>query len=225
MAHKGLTSQTVKKGDGDMSPGRTPEQRKFIDSHPVLAATDKCNARITRGEGYCKNQAGYGTNHLGSGRCKFHGGSSDGAPIITGQYSKKLKSSVREEYEALINDPNVVELKSELALAKTMFGQFVESIRDKIEDPNSNFWVDVNNKGNRGVSAEANVMVKLMSTLSNLFQKVSDAESKAQEHLDIKDIYNIVIQIRNVMDNTCSTCPVRAGIGEKLTKVKVLHKN
>lgn len=206
-------------------PERTDDERKFIDSHSMLPATDKCNARITRGTGYCGQPAGSGTHHIGTGRCKFHGGSSKGAPIITGHYSKKLRSSVREEYDAVVSDPNVVELTSELAMAKIMFGKFVESIRDKIEDPQSNFWIDTNDKGNRGVSAEATVMIKLMTTLTGLFQKVSDAESKAQDHLDIKDVYNIVVQIRNIMDNTCSTCPVRAGIGEKLTKIKVLHKN
>ena len=34
-----------------------------------------CNARKTDGSGYCKHEAGWGTDHTGHGRCKFHGGS------------------------------------------------------------------------------------------------------------------------------------------------------
>ena len=34
-----------------------------------------CNARKTDGSGYCKHEAGWGTDHSGVGRCKFHGGS------------------------------------------------------------------------------------------------------------------------------------------------------
>jgi len=33
-----------------------------------------CNARKTNGEGYCQHTAGWGTDHTGHGRCKFHGG-------------------------------------------------------------------------------------------------------------------------------------------------------
>ena len=34
-----------------------------------------CNARKTDGSGYCQHEAGWGTDHSGVGRCKFHGGS------------------------------------------------------------------------------------------------------------------------------------------------------
>lgn len=34
---------------------------------------EKCNARRTDGSGYCKQPAGWGTDHQ-QGRCKFHGG-------------------------------------------------------------------------------------------------------------------------------------------------------
>lgn len=33
-----------------------------------------CDANLSRGRGKCKQPAGAGTDHLGFGRCKFHGG-------------------------------------------------------------------------------------------------------------------------------------------------------
>lgn len=38
-----------------------------------------CGAKTRRGT-ICQLPAGYGTHHLGTGRCKYHGGSSRGAP-------------------------------------------------------------------------------------------------------------------------------------------------
>jgi len=35
---------------------------------------DDCNARKTDGSGYCGQPAGWGTDHTGVGRCRFHGG-------------------------------------------------------------------------------------------------------------------------------------------------------
>jgi len=37
-------------------------------------ADEYCNARKTNGDGYCKHEAGWGTDHTGVGRCRFHGG-------------------------------------------------------------------------------------------------------------------------------------------------------
>ena len=36
-----------------------------------------CNARKTDGSGHCKHEAGWGTDHPGVGRCKFHLGNTE----------------------------------------------------------------------------------------------------------------------------------------------------
>jgi len=41
---------------------------------PPKEADEYCNARKTDGSGYCGQPAGMGTDHKGTGRCKFHGG-------------------------------------------------------------------------------------------------------------------------------------------------------
>jgi hypothetical protein len=41
---------------------------------PPKDPAENCNARKTDGSGYCGQPAGWGTDHNGHGRCKFHGG-------------------------------------------------------------------------------------------------------------------------------------------------------
>jgi hypothetical protein len=41
---------------------------------PLRPPAVSCNARLSRGVGYCANGAGLGTEHVGFGRCKLHGG-------------------------------------------------------------------------------------------------------------------------------------------------------
>lgn len=41
---------------------------------PPKEAGEKCNARKTNGDGYCQHRAGWGTDHTGHGRCRYHGG-------------------------------------------------------------------------------------------------------------------------------------------------------
>ena len=62
---------------------------------------DICGAKNRNGEP-CKLKAGWGTDHLGEGRCKFHGGKSTGADP---EKMKKNKNSVKTgEYETLWYD-------------------------------------------------------------------------------------------------------------------------
>lgn len=70
-----------------------------------------CNARKTDGSGYCKHESGWGTDHFGHGRCRYHGGNtqnqeknlidklSDAAGDAAIAYKLRLKH-VRQKVEA-----------------------------------------------------------------------------------------------------------------------------
>jgi len=74
-------------------------------------ADEYCNARKTDGSGYCQHEAGWGTEHKGHGRCKFHGGNTptqeqnvinkleDAASDAAVAYKLRLKH-IREKVEA-----------------------------------------------------------------------------------------------------------------------------
>jgi hypothetical protein len=58
----------------------------------------KCGAKTRAGGGHpCLRIAGHGTDHLGMGRCKYHGGAT---PTKHGLYSKIVKTKRRADYEA-----------------------------------------------------------------------------------------------------------------------------
>jgi hypothetical protein len=57
-----------------------------------------CRGRNTKREKYCRARAGQGTEHLGQGRCKNHGGST---PIVHGRYSEVVRDSLGEHIDRL----------------------------------------------------------------------------------------------------------------------------
>jgi hypothetical protein len=57
-----------------------------------------CRARNVKREKYCRARAGQGTDHLGSGRCKNHGGST---PIVHGRYSEVVRGTLGEHLDRL----------------------------------------------------------------------------------------------------------------------------
>lgn len=88
----------------------------------------KCGAR-TRSGGTCQNRAGFGTDHVGSGRCKFHGGAT---PIKHGRYSSIPRARLREHIEKLEQDPNPLNLVPDLQLARAMLLEVLEG-RKKLD--------------------------------------------------------------------------------------------
>jgi hypothetical protein len=197
-------------------PSRTPEQRAAIDNLPVKQSDEKCNARLGKGT-YCKLPAGFRTDHLGEGRCYLHGGRA-GRPMVHGLYSKKMTSTVKEEYEKLVNDPALIDLHAEFAFTKTVMGNFMDSIKDKLES--NQFWTQYNKDGIKEPSAEAKMLMNILETMSRLFVRITDAESKSENTLNMKQVYGILTQIKYAMEVTCGECPVRIPLAEKLKTIK-----
>jgi len=73
---------------------------------PEKPAGEQCNARKRAGDGYCKLRAGHGTDHVGLGRCKFHGGTTPG----------QTKAIVDELEEAAEHGATALKLKLKLML-------------------------------------------------------------------------------------------------------------
>jgi hypothetical protein len=79
----------------------------------------KCAAK-TRAGTPCQQIAGWGTDHVGNGRCKLHGGKSLGgiasATFQNGRYSKYLPGRVIVRYKLGISDDQLLVLADEIAL-------------------------------------------------------------------------------------------------------------
>lgn len=83
-----------------------------------------CGVKKRQGEGTCRRPAGWGTNHVGTGACKLHGGC--GGVLKHGRYSKVNRvrlGNLIAEYE---DDPDPLNVLPELAAARALFVDFIE---------------------------------------------------------------------------------------------------
>lgn len=74
-----------------------------------------CGAK-TRAGTPCKQKAGWGTNHVGTGRCKLHGGKSTGVKnnknaVTTGERESIVFDSLEEDEKDLLNQIELNRLK------------------------------------------------------------------------------------------------------------------
>lgn len=103
-------------------------------AHNERTESGKCEAK-TKSGGICGKPCGWGTDHPGTGRCKFHGGANpvglaanrfkDGS---TSKYIPPLR--MRERYAKLRGGP-LNEMDDELALLELRISQVVESLGER----------------------------------------------------------------------------------------------
>lgn len=75
------------------------------------------------GEGYCGQWAGWGTDHPGEGRCKYH----DGRPPTHGRYSRYLKTQLGDMVEQFREDPDPLDLTEEVHLARALLRRALDA--------------------------------------------------------------------------------------------------
>lgn len=84
------------------------------------------------GEGYCRQKAGWGTAHVGSGRCKLHGGATPRGYVLPhtthGRYSKDLPTKLAERYRVAEQDTALYELRDEIQLIDARLGELVDRL-------------------------------------------------------------------------------------------------
>ena len=93
-----------------------------------------CGAK-TRAGSQCQQKAGWGTDHVGQGRCKLHGGGKGtGRPPIHGRYSVKRRADLQAKIAQFYNDPAAGDLRSELALLRAFLQDYLDRWID-VDDP------------------------------------------------------------------------------------------
>lgn len=93
--------------------------------------TDKCGGTTRRGTP-CSQPAGWGTDHVGNGKCKLHGGASlKGAesPLYkTGRYSRYVPKSVQSKITELDKYP-LLDLADELQTQRALIADYLERVQ------------------------------------------------------------------------------------------------
>lgn len=94
---------------------------------PVGHGGPRCGAKLRQGDGMCRKEAGWGTDHLGAGSCRLHGGST---PSVTKGAQKEL---VERDAAAILARLDVAPVTDPLTELAKLAGQVV-AWRDILAD-------------------------------------------------------------------------------------------
>jgi len=104
-----------------------------------------CGAK-TRAGTPCQQKAGWGTNHVGEGRCKLHGGASTGPPkknknaVSTGEYETIWMDTLTDEEKLLIPKikHEVIDLiDDDIKLIEIRIRRMMQRINQSVEAENT----------------------------------------------------------------------------------------
>lgn len=71
----------------------------------------------------------------GHHRCRMHGGTNPGRPIVTGRYSLTHRATLHEKMQTFLADPRPGDLKDELALMRALLQEYLGRYGDGVALP------------------------------------------------------------------------------------------
>lgn len=154
-----------------------------------------CGARKGKGPNkgkLCQKPAGWGTDHLGTGRCKYHGGCSTGPRNGPGIYRTKLTPDLQQVYDQFAADPNLKRLDDEVLLVKTL----IVSAMDKGVGPSD--------------------LSELVDRLSRIIKRKVEIEEGLKVYVHVDQINFVVNQVVQVVERHVTDPTARANIARDL---------
>ena len=136
----------------------------------------QCNAKSKRSQQQCKRHAMKGKN-----KCAMHGGKSPGAPIKHGRKSKFVKA-FGKTVETLLNDPDLLEMSTDVALLNVKEGEVLDQVQDG--KPTELQWNDLLDLAER--------RSKLIARYYSTMEKVENAISTQYLTVVMKQIVDMV---------------------------------
>jgi hypothetical protein len=103
---------------------------------PMIQPDKFCNGRNKLHTRYCRNPAGYKTDHFGQGRCHLHGGKSKRGihhyNFKTGKYCDVMPDHLVEHYEKLMEDGDLLSLREDIVVMTSLLRDAFQGYEGKL---------------------------------------------------------------------------------------------
>ncbi len=164
--------------------GVKPTTREGREKLPI------CGAR-TRAGTPCQRAAGHGTDHVGEGKCKLHGGLS---PVKHGRYSTINRPRIRDLLEVYRSDPDPLNVLPEVELLRALVTDFVERY-----DENSDALVRWSRTFDRAYHAAREMAIEMERDPDEI-DPLSIIPSRPDKVIDILSVGQFITQISSIVD-------------------------
>lgn len=160
-----------------------------------------CGAR-TKGDKLCERRAGWGTDHLGVGRCSYHGGKNQ-SPLAkgykTGMHAQINYLSIAEKAQQLKEDRDVFDLREHVFLVEAIAQTLLEEAQN---------------------SADLTELVKVIAEATKIVQRLHDIEVGRRYVISVENLGNIITRVVEVIERHVSDPYLRSLIAEDIMRLQ-----
>jgi len=188
-----------------------------------LQADGRCG-RARRGDGsgmLCRQRAGMGTEHLGTGACKYHGGLSakkvDGR-LKSGRWSMVSTRRLGEVIEELKDDPNPLDMVPDLTLARALLKDWIERYEEQLEALLA--WNEAKEDTERPARLpDLHEARPLLEGLSRMAYRIERAQS--DKYIPRGQFYRVMMAMGRVIDSRVMDDDLRELIKEDWLRIEI----
>lgn len=149
----------------------------------------------------CQNQAGKGTDHLGVGRCKFHGGknqSMNSKVFKHGLNSQLVYPAILEKIEQLKQDRDVFDMRDHIYLLEAITHQILENAKN---------------------TDDLMPLVKVVDTATKAIQRLHEIEIGRKYVISVETVGNLIDRVVTVVERHIPDPYTRTLIAADLVKL------
>ena len=212
----------------------TPEKQEYLDNieqhnnFPRKRSGKTCNGKIHRQFRYCRKEAGWGTDHLGKGRCKLHGGSSTGPHSGKLLYSDFVPAKVVELYEnfTVMSPQEIKSLNNEIAIIRSKIA-FLERKGDEVQQRNEQ-------KRKVGLQPEEkfedeDIYDRNIVGMIELLRRCVETKQKVEEEIKSKVTIEIVLNFTNeiikIIDELINDKVLKVQLAQRMRGIQIPNLN
>lgn len=148
----------------------------------------------------CEQPAGAGTDHYGSGKCRFHGGAS-GKSLKHGRYSSLLTQELADLVTHFEQDDDILNTESDIALLRSITHRFIADYDKWL--PAVLAWHESFNEGKVGPVKPVKIIDlaeahKLLDTLTKAVER--ERKARAANAISARDLFRILNEVGRVIE-------------------------
>ena len=180
---------------------------------------ERCGRPKKDGNGTCTQPAGAGTDHYGTGPCKYHGGIN--GSTTHGRYSGLFSKDLDDIISHFGADENPLDLIPDIVLIRSLTEKFIANYDVWFEAVCA--WHESFNEGRAGPSKPTKVLeltdvYKLLETLSKAVER--ERKARAENAISQRDLYRIVNHIGVIIETYVSDEETLKKIREQILSIR-----
>jgi hypothetical protein len=137
--------------------------------------------------------------------CRFHGGRS-GRPIKHGLYSKFLTADIAEKIEKYLEDPQIKDLRNEIATIRALMETHLESIKSSAE-----------------FRKRTTKILQVADGIGKLVEKLVKIEDGLKLRIGVEELQPVVAQIVNIINKRVEDGDVKNRIAKDIRNIKLFE--